>query len=1561
MARRINTQFLTILALVVVGIGTALFIAQLTLIKDHPSTFIKRGDDAMRDQLWTEAYAAYSRAAQLDPRDPEIQVKLGRALHGRGQIDPQSFYAEQGAYQRALDIDPNYLSAINALIDWYRTFLPMQPNAPWYREAIGYARRAAKLNPNDIRAAALPDQLLIQQWAAGLQTDQMQVDNALTDLRTLIERDPSDADLPFSIARAKIEDARRTQEASPDNSQVPQATLLYNQSIQEFERPLGADGKGPQADNALMHGRFGELLEYLSGVDISIPENRKKYLDRAQSELDRGRALIKPKDPGYYWLNQYSASFAERRGNFETAVQIYKSLPDSQTNRRDLALVLSRDAKTRPDAERLMEQLLASLGDDPTHLDGARITLLSQLTDMHISDYINARSTTTALKASAQTRPSDSQAADAIAAQEAVSARLAALVQSELNKLNSAVGSRNPLELRRSEAHFQMACDQYDKVITKLTTLSDADPTCLKDEALQFMLASSYSQIRQTSKAVEVLQKLVDLYPRDVRARKEYVKVLLIENPDLARLQMTELERMDVGDPDLNFIRIEIGRITGKGLANIDDYKNLPESTDSEIRRKAYATIELKDWEEARRLFAKMVAKDPKDANSWVNLVKVLMTQGKKDEAMDNANKGLALNPDDGQLKVLIDGIKSNDPRVNVELAEASAKSLPDKMKGELAQASIASQSGDSKSQEAHLNAARALAPDSPEVLSALFDFYLGANRPDDAAPLLPKLSSGNYDGADGELYRLHLAMARGDSVTGMVIAKKLTQTKADFAFSYVALGDVLQQQKQYEQAIIQYGIAVQKQRSNISAYIGLAKCDYALNRPTDALRWINEGLGQQHDNAGLRQMLVLHKLNYGSPQEAIDGLKQEIRVSPNDPALISALGDCMVRLAKQQRDNGNPDEASKSIRQGMEYMNAALEKWPDDARLYMSLANSATNDNKVDLAEQILHTWALRDMWKNSPEPHIELCRFYEQNGKPMQAEAELQAAMVAAKNDVTLEVALADLFRSHKRYDEGVKMLRTVNSDNPTIRAKTVELLRDGGRYDEAEAMIKTELASHPASSATLLTIWSSLLLNRQKYDEAAKRADEALALLPNDPAALYCRGRAKLRSKPPDSKGALEDMKAVSVAMPNNPQVCLDLAAAYLQMEQPDDAAAELETALHIDPKNKPARMMLVQIYEGESIPKLVNALGALRDVENTPPYDTDPDIFQSEAVLLGQLNQSDLALEKSTRALRLSPKDPVIVRSNLDLLLSAGKYQDARKRIDTMPDSAKKEWWVLLDRGLVEKNMDDAQAALNDMVSALAAVRPLNDDRAFAKVIETISQVFGTDNAIAALKPYIADTLRARLTAATLYHLKGDDQNAVATIDPSIAALSKFTRDEQISILTTAAPLYQTTVPTPLVDKAHDAYEQWLALEPSSTTALNNFAWLLDEQYNPPRLKEALEYIQRAVEEMNKGGHQEPKLLDTQGWLLIQSGETARGVNTLEKVIELKPFPEAYLHLGEGLLRMNYAKDAKAQALMGLAMIDKMDAKEQDQNTRQKLQNLANRADELLKPKSQAGVQ
>ena len=149
MARRLNTRFLTILLLTVVGIGVAIALAERFLIHERPDHYIALGKQAMNDHNWSDAVGNFAKAARLDPTDPKIELMLAQALGNTVQANPAAVKLELGAYTQALQIDPKCLPALKALSDFFKRRADEGYDASDFTSAIQYSRQAHDVDPTD--------------------------------------------------------------------------------------------------------------------------------------------------------------------------------------------------------------------------------------------------------------------------------------------------------------------------------------------------------------------------------------------------------------------------------------------------------------------------------------------------------------------------------------------------------------------------------------------------------------------------------------------------------------------------------------------------------------------------------------------------------------------------------------------------------------------------------------------------------------------------------------------------------------------------------------------------------------------------------------------------------------------------------------------------------------------------------------------------------------------------------------------------------------------------------------------------------------------------------------------------------------------------------------------------------------------------------------------------------------------------------------------------------------------------------------------------------------------
>jgi len=1537
--RRVNKRFLTALFLLVAGGTVAILIAQNLLIKDHADRWVTMGAQAMQDEKWADAATDFNRAGQLDPNDPEIQMKLAAALVKMAALDPEKVLSARAAYERALEINPRFMPAIKDLLALYQNFAVMNPTASIYSEMITYARRGREIDPNDKQMAAVEDLLIAQKWMAGFETSQDEIVNAMKDMQDRLKADPGNSQLAVTVAQVWVRQAQdlSRQNASPD--QPREVTDKFDNSRKLFTDEL--DPKiGEQDKNAAMHFRYAQVLMYLAGNDRAHTGNPKADADEAWNQIGQAQALATDKDRDYLDINRFAADLSERRGDHEGAVKICRAMPKNLQTQLDLAKYLGENRETRPEAESILQSELDSLKNSQSNqVTGVRITLLQVLTDMQVTDFADPKT-------------------DPLAKQS-----LHDTIQASLGKLDAAMGSRFSLDIKKVEARFLYLSHDWTAAINALTSMITADSNAAKDYMCLSMLAQAYEKTHQTGEAYNTYGRMIQLWPRDLSPRFAHAKLQETINPGQAQVEIDELEKLGPKDDQFatEIKALRMGLVVTDPEHPSEDaianFKAYPETTGSDMIFKAKAAFFLHQYDDAVRLFNNLIdLKDPNARQDYYLLAQTYSRMGNKSAALDAATRGLKVYSDDTNLKQLISALNGEGASSRQAIREEAATQLSDPVTRETRLAQLAGERGDLAEQESHLVAAEAAANGDArtQVWDAMFSFYLANNQVAKAADLVPKLVTTNADSADGKLYQLKLSEAQGDYVHALDLAKSLARDRPDFASTYVALGDVLLGQNHVDEATSDYEVAIQKQANSLEAYQGLIRCAYQQGKVPDALRYIQEGLKKRPGDSALRNLLIAHHLNYGDPADAISVLSDELRDDPNSPKLQSVMIDVLLRIAAARKVS-DPQTAAQALQEALKRSIDGVSRWPDDDKFYVSLSDTYQRLNRPQDAEKALLALAARDQWKDSPYPLARLSQFYEDNQQPDKAEAELRTAMDISKNRLDVEMDYGRLLAKHKKYDDCLALLNSANHDAPEIRDMRIRILWGAGRADQAEVEFNSDIKGNPPDEVELRSAWGRLLMDGGKYSAALEQAGKVLTLNPNNLEAYFTRGYSTLHIQPPDVTSAIADLVKY-VQSPNGlarTRARVELAQAYLGLNRTSEAESQLAIAMRADPSNIVARMRMVELLSQGTEPRYLQALSLLRQVDSVEPYKSNADVFRNEAILYHDMKDLNSALACCQKALQLRPTDPQAGDIYLTVLLEANHYQDVIDTTTVLPDVSKNSWWALSKRAQAEKALGNQAAALADAQKALATTIAAHDSDATYQAALAISKSLGLDQAIAILTPHADEDLTVRLTLAEFYHSNGNDVSAVSIADMAMAGLSKLAHDDQVKVLSIAAQIYQSAKPQPLVDKAFSAYQQWVNLEPNNVAALNNIAWMLMEDYSPPRVADATQYMKRAIDLLPPNAAMDVSIEDTQGWLQILSGQAASGVDLLNKVIEARPSPETYLHIAQGYVQIQIPRAAGEDAKLGLNLINKQDPKDQDQALKAKLQDLITQSDQLQK--------
>jgi putative PEP-CTERM system TPR-repeat lipoprotein len=124
------------------------------------------------------------------------------------------------------------------------------------------------------------------------------------------------------------------------------------------------------------------------------------------------------------------------------------------------------------------------------------------------------------------------------------------------------------------------------------------------------------------------------------------------------------------------------------------------------------------------------------------------------------------------------------------------------------------------------------------------------------------------------------------------------------------------------------------------------------------------------------------------------------------------------------------------------------------------------------------------------------------------------------------------------------------------------------------------------------------------------------------------------------------------------------------------------------------------------------------------------------------------------------------------------------------------------------------------------------------------------------------------------------------------------------------VTIRALLAQSLLSANQRSQAIEEYKKLLEYAPDKVSALNNLAWLYQEEKNP----EGIKYAERAYKLVPN----RPEVIDTLGWLLVQHGETNRGLLLLQEAATKAPhLPDIRYHMAAALERAGRHEEARKE--------------------------------------------
>lgn len=532
--------------------------------------------------------------------------------------------------------------------------------------------------------------------------------------------------------------------------------------------------------------------------------------------------------------------------------------------------------------------------------------------------------------------------------------------------------------------------------------------------------------------------------------------------------------------------------------------------------------------------------------------------------------------------------------------------------------------------------------------------------------------------------------------------------------------------------------------------------------------------------------------------------------------------------------------------------------------------------------------------------------------------ADGEGREMMLAMAGQASLQTG--DVARASEYFRQGAQQF----PGNPAFELGLALTLLAEGRVDEAEKIIRDVKGEQADAARAAFDV--IVLTQKGEVDKAVTAARSAVEKFPEVAWSHNLLGSVLIASG--DLKGAREALLTATGKDPNDVASLANLARVEQLLNNPDAAAATWRRILAADPTNADAAGSLARLeVERGNLPEALKVLEPFRGKYSRAQLlvaailldrgDAGQARRIGDEVLVAEpdnpeaLNLVGLAefavgnpqagAERFRRAIELQPGVPIFRLNLVRALLAAGDAAGAeaalaevRKLAPNTPQLLSVEAAVALAQGKAA----DARKVVGRMEAD-----QIGDARLRAALDAEVLVAEGKPGE-ASQRFAEAYRLGPNLDAAVRSWAAG--QAAGQKPDPALLDDWLKRNPDDVRAQRVAGDLFFAAG---LKDRAQRSYESILEFEPRDVAALNNLAWIYQENGD----SRALQLADRAL----KVAPDNPAVLDTAGWAQLRVGDKRRGAELIEQAAAKAPDDlDIQYHRAVALIESGRAAEGRA---------------------------------------------
>ena len=697
-----------------------------------------------------------------------------------------------------------------------------------------------------------------------------------------------------------------------------------------------------------------------------------------------------------------------------------------------------------------------------------------------------------------------------------------------------------------------------------------------------------------------------------------------------------------------------------------------------------------------------------------------------------------------------------------------------------------------------------------------------------------------------------------------------------------------------------------------------------AQGEPDKAIAAYREALGVKADYLPAFAAIVGQLAAQGKLDDAAKELEAMQKVAPKHPQTLYLK----ATLAYRKKDFPAAKEAIQGVLQvAPDYLPGLLLSGAIDyelkayAQAETSLAKVLQRAPNAGFARRVLAATYLRER-------------------QPAKALDTLKPLLEGGQVDAGLASLAGEVYLQNGNLEEGSRYFEMAAKIDPkSAPARTAVALTHlaKGDTDRAFKELEDTAAADTGTRADLALIAASM--RKRDYDRALAAIDALEKKQPDNPLAQNLRGGVMLAKR--DVPAARKNFeKALTIDKGYLPAAA-NLARLDLVDKKPDDAKKRFEGVLEKDPKSVQALLGLAELRaqaggSADEVAALINKAIAANPKELTPRlaliglYLKNQDAKKAIAAAndglsalpdnpelthaLGRAQQAagdtEAALTTFNKLAQLQPTSPLpwirIAEVQMQAKNNSAAMQSLKKALTIKPD--------LVDAQVALMRLEIADGRSKEALTMARDVQRQRPKEPIGFMLEgdVHASQKAWKEALAAYRAGLKIAPDSTDVAAKLYTVLGVSG---AGADAERFAV-QWTKDHPKDV---GFRRYVADVSLARRDYvgALGQYRAILQIEPNNAMVLNNAAWTAGQLKDP----KALEYAEQA----NKLVPNNPNIMDTLGNILLDKGDSARGLELMKKAVDGAPNAEG--------IRLNYAR--------GLIKAGQKDAAKKELETLQKL--------------------